>query len=131
MSGPLIFISHSTARPGKADAYRAHVKEATDLIESEEPRMIAFNSYASDDGTDVSTMQVHPDAESLDVHLALFSERLREKAFDAVDTSEINVYGRPSDAALQMLRELAAQMPTLRVRVLPVHEAGFLRPQPL
>lgn len=128
MSGPLIFISHSTARPGKADTYRSHVKEATDLIESEEPRMIAFNSYASEDGTDVSTVQVHPDADSLDVHLRLFAERLGERAFEAVDTSEINIYGKPSEAALEMLAGLSQGM---RVRVYPAHEGGFLRPQPL
>lgn len=131
MSGPLIFISHSTVRPGKLDEYKLHSKEAVDLIESSEPRMIGFSTYASDDGTEVSTVQVHPDAESLDTHLALFSEKLSQRAFAALNSHEINVYGTPSDAALEMLRQLEAQMPDLKVRVQPVYEGGFLRPQPL
>jgi hypothetical protein len=127
MSGPLVFISHSKVKPGKLPAYQAQSAEATDLVESEEPRMIAFNFYASADGADVATVQVHPDAESLDLHLSIFLDKLREKAFATLDTYEINVYGAPSGAALEML----SQMPGLRVRVLDEHQGGFLRPQPL
>lgn len=131
MSGPLMFISHSRVKPGKLQAYQAHCKRATELVESEEPRMIAFNSYASEDGTEVSTVQVHPDSESLDVHLKLFFEKLQDRAFQALDSYEINVYGTPSDAALELLGQMPSQLPGLRVRVLPVHQGGFLRPQPL
>lgn len=131
MSGPLLFISHSKVKPGRLKAYQKLTAEAIDLVESEEPRMIGFNSYASDDGTDVSTVQVHPDAESLDTHLKIFFERLRETAFANLDSYEINVYGAPSPAALEMLHEMPSQLPGLRVRILPDHEGGFLRPQPL
>ncbi|MGH3469751.1 MAG: hypothetical protein ACRDQF_18675 [Thermocrispum sp.] len=131
MSGPLLFISHSTVKPGRLEAYQELTAEAIELVESEEPRIIAFNSYASEDGTDVSTVQVHPDAESLDTHLKIFLERLRERAFANLDSYEINVYGAPSAAALEMLNEMPSQLPGLRVRVLPEHEGGFLRPQPL
>jgi hypothetical protein len=93
--------------------------------------MIAFNCYASVDGTDVSTVQVHPDAESLDFHMKIFFESLREKAFATVDSYEISVYGAPSDAALETLHQMPSQLPGLRVRVLPNHDGGFLRPQPL
>lgn len=130
MSGPLIFISHSKVKPGKLAEYQEHVSEAADLVESNEPRMIAFNSYASEDGTDVSTVQVHPDAESLDVHMKIFTENLQAKAFDALDSSEVNVYGEPSESARQQLEQMAA-MTGIRVRILPAHQAGFLRPQPL
>jgi hypothetical protein len=130
MSGPLIFISYSRVKPGKLAEYREHVTEAADLMESDEPRMIGFNNYASLDGTDVSTVQIHPDAESLDTHLKLFAEKLQARAFDALDSSEVDVYGEPSESARQQLEQMAA-MSGIRVRILPVHQAGFLRPQPL
>ena len=130
MSGPLIFVSHSKVKPGKLAEYQEHVTEAADLVESDEPRMIGFNSYASEDGTDVSTVQVHPDAESLDVHLKIFAEKLQAKAFDALDSSEVNVYGEPSESARQQLEQIAG-MSGIRVRIVPVHQGGFLRPQPL
>jgi hypothetical protein len=114
-----------------ADQYRAHVAAATELVESEEPQVIAFNSYESDDGTDVSTVQIHPDAGSLDTHFKLYRERLMERGDEALDTYEINVLGTPSEAAREFLEQYAAHVPGLRLRVLPVHEAGFLRPQPM
>ena len=132
MSGPLIFNSRSKVRPGKLEDYRAAIKVVTDLVESREPRMIAFNSYASEDGTDVSTVQVHPDAESLDTHLKIFFEEIyHAHAADALDSYEVNVFGDPSESARQHLEQLPAMMPGVQVRILPVHHAGFLRPQPL
>lgn len=127
MSGPLIMISRSTIKPGQRKTYQAHLKEATEMVESEEPRMIAFNSWVSEDGTEVSTVQVHPDADSLDTHLKLYGERLAERVARAVDSYEISIWGTPSESALAFL----AAMPGLKVRMLPVHEGGFLRPQPL
>lgn len=131
MSGPLLFISHSRVKPGRLEAYQQVIAEATELVETEEPRMIGFNSYASADGAEVSTVQLHPDAESLDFHLKIFVERLQKRAFANLDSDEINVYGAPSTAAFGMLNEMSSQLSGLRVRVLPEHQGGFLRPQPL
>lgn len=130
MSGPLIFVSHSTVKPGKLDLYKNHLRDAIELVDSEEPRMIGFNFYASEDGTDVSTIQVHPDADSLDLHFRIFIEKLQALAFEALDTSEINIYGQLSDTARGMLSQMPDQVPGLKVRFLPVHQGGFLRPQP-
>jgi len=104
---------------------------ATELVESEEPQLIAFNNYLSDDGTDVCTVQIHPDADSLDTHIKFYQERLMGLALEALDTYELNVYGAPSKAAREFLEQYAAQTPGLLLRELPVHEAGFLRPQPM
>ena len=123
MSGPLIFISRSRVKPGKGEQYDEHVFEATALVETEESQVIAFNNYRSEDGTEVSCVQVHPDADSLDTHFKLFRERLSQRALGSVDSYEVDIYGRPSDAALEFLRQLEG----LRVRVLPVHDAGLLR----
>ena len=97
------------------------------MVESEEPRVIAFNSWTSEDGIEVSTVHVHPEADSLDTHLKLFVERLAERVFDAVDSYEVDIWGMASDDALNVLKET----PGLQLRVLSVHEGGFLRPQPL
>ena len=76
MSGPLIMISRSRIKPGHRETYEAHLRQATEMVESEEPRVIAFNSWTSEDGTEVSTVHLHPDADSLDTHLKLYFERL-------------------------------------------------------
>ena len=76
---------------------------------------------------DKLSVQVHPDADSLDTHLKLYGERLAERVARAVDSYELSIWGAPSESTLAFL----GAMPGLQVRVLPVHEGGFLRPQPL
>jgi hypothetical protein len=127
MSGPLVFITRSTVKPGKWEQQLEHDHEATEIVDSEEPRVIAFNTWSSDDQAEVSCIQVHPDAESLDAHLKIFYERLGELAGDALETYEIDIYGTPSEGVLESMQ----QVPGAQVRVHPVHLGGFLRPQPL
>ena len=62
---PFIFIGTHTLKQGKFDDFAANCAALAELVEAEEPRMIAFNVYANEDGTEVSVVQVHPDAESM------------------------------------------------------------------
>jgi quinol monooxygenase YgiN len=129
MSGPLIVVFRAHVRPGMADDYAQHVREAEDLVETEEPRVIGFGFYADVDGAGVSAVQIYPDAEALDQHLRLYAERLAPRADAAVEVQGVDVFGRPSDPTLQYLlgmRELGVS-----VRTYPDHQGGLLRPQPL
>jgi hypothetical protein len=65
MTGPFIFIATNRLKEGKLDAERKRVPGLSDFIEANEPRLIAFNEYANDDGTEVGVVQVHPDTNSL------------------------------------------------------------------
>lgn len=126
MSGPLIMISHSRVKPGHRSDYEEHAAEALEMVEAEEPRMIGINHFADDDDL-VATVQIHPDADSLDTHLQFFGQRLAGKVSEALDVTDIYLYGRPSDSALAVL----AQMPGLEVHLMPQHRGGLLRPQPV
>ena len=39
-----------------------------------EPRVIAFNIYVNDEGTEVTGVQVHPDAASMEFHMQVLRE---------------------------------------------------------
>jgi len=65
IAGPFIFIASNRLRPGKLDAERSRVPLLVDFIEANEPRVIAFNEYANEDGTEVGVVQLHPDTDSL------------------------------------------------------------------
>ena len=123
MSGPLIMISRSRIKPGHRETYEAHLRQANEMVESEEPRVISFNSWTSEDGTEVSTVHFHPDADSLDAHLKLYFERLAGPVAESVDSYELDIWGVASESALSALRSV----PGMQLRVLPVHEAGFIR----
>jgi hypothetical protein len=90
--------------------------------------LIAFNEYASEDGTEVGVVQVHPDAESMEFHMEVVSERAaRAYAETLEETTSIAVYGKPSDAVLAMLsRQAGAGVPMVVKR----HHLGGSRARP-
>jgi hypothetical protein len=96
-----------------------------EVVETNEPRLIAFNIYADEDGNRISGVQVHPDTASMEFHMKVVGEHIRG-AYDYIEKTEsIDVFGRPTDALLGMLRQ-AAPLGT-PLRVMPIHEAGFTR----
>jgi hypothetical protein len=48
------------------------------FIEANEPRLIAFNEYVNEAEDEVTVVQVHPDAESMEAHLEIVGERAQE-----------------------------------------------------
>jgi hypothetical protein len=126
MSGPFIFIATNRLKEGKLKGERERVPELSDFIEANEPRLIAFNEYVNEDGTEVGVVQVHPDADSMEFHMGVVRERAGRAYAETVDaTTSIQVYGTSSDAVLQMLRQQAGSGVPLSVR--PHHLGGFTR----
>jgi hypothetical protein len=74
MPGPFIFIATNRLKPGALEAERRRVPGLCEFIEAKEPRVLAFNEYVDDDGTEVSVVQVHPDAESMEFHMSVVRE---------------------------------------------------------
>ena len=62
MSGPFIFIATNRLKPGALEAEKRRVPQLCEFIEATEPRMLAFNEYVDDNGSEVAVVQVHPDA---------------------------------------------------------------------
>ncbi|MEU4601481.1 antibiotic biosynthesis monooxygenase [Kribbella sp. NPDC023972] len=123
MSGPFIVVSRSRIKPGKAEAYALWCEEFCRYVEQNEPRLLAFNIYETEDrGTSV-VVQVHPDAESMEFHLKLYGEKVRE-TFDHVEVESLDICGAPSETLEQWLRH---GVPDLPVALIRVHRAGFTR----
>jgi hypothetical protein len=129
VSGPFIFIATNRLKEGKLEDERSRVPDLCEFIETNEPRLIAFNEYASQDGTEVAVVQVHPDAESMEFHMGVVSERAARAYAETLEaTTSIQVYGAPSDAVLEMLsRQAGAGVP---LTVKRIHLGGFTRAEP-
>jgi hypothetical protein len=127
MSAPFIFIATNQLRAGKLAAERERAIELSAFIESSEPQLLAFNEYASEDGTEVSVVQVHPDAASMEFHMETVAERAARAYAETLEaTTRIEVYGEPSPAVLEMLRRQAGSGVPMTIR--RQHLAGFTRP---
>ena len=59
MPEPFIFIATNRLKEGKLDAERERVSGLVEFIEKNEPRLIAFNEYVNEEGTEVGVVQVY------------------------------------------------------------------------
>jgi quinol monooxygenase YgiN len=126
MSEPFIFIGTHTIREGKFEDFKKACGELLEVVEANEPRLIAFNLYANQDETEVGIVQVHPDADSMLFHMQVARDHISE-AYQSVleKTKRIDVYGKPSDTALEMIRQLAGSGVPLSLKA--NHLGGFTR----
>ncbi len=126
MSGPFIFIATNRLKDGRLEDERARVPGLCDFIEKSEPRLMAFNEYANEEGTEVGVVQVHPDADSFELHMGVVRERAERAYAETLEaTTSIEVYGTPSDAVLDVLRQQVGSGVALSVK--PHHLGGFTR----
>src|SRR3954469_17642599 len=108
MSSPFIFIATNRLKAGQLDRERERVPGLVEFIEAHEPRLIAFNEYVNEAGDEVTVVQFHPDADSMEAHMAIVPERAQEAYAEPLDaTVRIQVFGRPTDTILDALRQPA------------------------
>jgi quinol monooxygenase YgiN len=122
VSGPLIYVGTYTIKPGSQEGARRRLTELVDFVETNEPRMIAFNTYLDRDGNTVSIVQVHPDSASMEFHMQVNAKHFAT-AFDWLDTSMSGQYFGPVSDALAA--ELAKWDEA--ATYVPVHTGGFTR----
>ena len=120
----LTFVTTHTINPGQLEAVRRLGREFADHVEANEPGLVAFHFYVDDAGTEVSNVQVHPDAATMDRYLGVAEPKIRE-ALQLSATTRIEVFGTPGPLLAQVLAhnvELGAE-----VVLKEAHVAGFTR----
>ena len=126
MSGPFIFIATNRLKPGMLDAETARVPGLVDFVYAHEPRVIAFNEYVNEDGTEVAVVQIHPDSASMEFHMGVIAERAAAAYAETVErTISVQVFGAPSNAVVELLQRQAGAGVPLSVK--PHHLGGFAR----
>jgi hypothetical protein len=97
MSTPFVFVTTHHIRPERLQQFTELHDEYVGFVETHEPRMLGHFTYLNEDGTKVSLVQIHPDAESADHHLQVVAPRLAAVA-GVVENTAIEVYGEPGPA---------------------------------
>jgi len=95
-------------KEGQADRYKEACRPVIDVVDKEEPRVHFFGFYLDDEGTEATTVQIHPDPESMLLHMQLVEDHIRV-AHEFLDFTKmaISIYGTPNEAVLEMMRELS------------------------
>ena len=126
MPSPFIFIATNRLKPGQLDRERKRVPGLVEFIEANEPRLIAFNEYVNEAGDEVTVVQVHPDAASMEAHMEIVRERAQAAYAETLDaTVRVQVFGRPTEAILEILRQQAGN--GVEISVNGEHLSGFTR----
>jgi hypothetical protein len=125
MAEPFIHVGTYTIQSGKTEEARKRIAELIDFVETNEPRMIAFNVYFDEEGSKLTVVQVHPDSASMEFHLQINAKHFTT-AFDYLESQMSDQYYGP------MSETLAAEIakwddPNVAVTRMPVHEGGFTR----
>src|SRR3954447_20322393 len=90
------------------------------------PQLVAFNEYVNDDGTEVTVVQVHPDAASLQHHLGMIGECAAQAYDETLDaTLGIQIFGLVDPQMLATMRAQAGE--GVAVSVATEHLGGFTR----
>jgi hypothetical protein len=126
MSTPFIFIATNRLKPGRLDRERQRVPGLLEFIEASEPRLIAFNEYVNQAGDEVTVVQIHPDTASMEAHMEIVRERAQAAYAETLDTTvRVQVFGQPSEAILEALRQQAGN--GVEISVNREHLGGFTR----
>jgi hypothetical protein len=127
MSEPFIYIGTMRLKEGRLEAFKQMCGGLAQFVESNEPRVIAFSVYSDEEGTEVSVVQVHPDADSMVFHMRLLHEHITH-AFDEESPLEVTtsgqIYGTPSETVLEMIKQFDPGVPLI---VKPTPLGGFTR----
>jgi hypothetical protein len=96
MCGPFIFV----------EAYEAWVQGLVQYVQANEPRMVAFNLYLNEAGTEVAAVQVHPDAASLQRHMEVVREYIETAYGEFLEEPFMILACGEGDDTRQMIQQL-------------------------
>ena len=126
MTAPFIFVGTHRIKEGQLDAYIEYFREFVEFVKENEPRLIVFEGFVDDEGTRMTIVQVHPDAESMEFHMQTIGKHIGEAYDRYLDgTERIDVYGVPRGGVVDMIKQLASSGASLNISARPV--AGFTR----
>ena len=108
MGEPLIFINTYQLKPGHLEDYRSAAPEWFAWNEAGHPRLLHHEVYIDEDSREVTNVQVHPDAASMEQQMQLIGD-VHAKWQEHIDwsTMGILVCGSPTQALLEGMRQIA------------------------
>jgi hypothetical protein len=106
VSEPFIFINTTAIKEGQLEAWVKYFQGFAEYIEANEPRLLHFAMYVSEDGTEESIVQVHPDAGSMLHHMRVLADH-EHASSDYLDFTRSNsqIYGTPTEELLARIRQ--------------------------
>lgn len=106
MSELLIYVSTWKIKEGRLEDFKQFSRQIVEYYRQNEPQLIAFNIFLNEDETEMTSIQIHPNANSMDFHMRKVEQALEEEMnewverVDFIEPKHVEIYGTPSDALL-------------------------------
>jgi hypothetical protein len=124
--GPVVYIDRSDVHQDRWDELKAGIRALVAFVDTHQPQMAAYGFYLDEDACQMTVVSVHPDSASLERHMDIGGPEFKKLAPFLV-LLEIEVFGRLSERAVELVQQKAAALGDRGV--VTVHEqfAGFDR----
>jgi hypothetical protein len=127
VSDPILCISNLTIKADKVDDCRPLTHQVMDWLQTNRPRISAVLESSSEDGTDISLVNLLPDAQAIQEHgqgMGVDPDKARECA----EITSIQIYGQPNPTSLDAMNAMGAMGIAVVIKPQPV--IRFLRLTP-
>jgi quinol monooxygenase YgiN len=125
MTQPLVYVDRSKVHDGALADLKIAIGDLARFVQENEPGLISYSVYFSDDDREMTVVHVHEDAASLDFHMDVVEPQLGRFA-DLLTLVSIHIYGEPCVRALGQLRDKIRLLGSGQV-VVHMSHAGFIR----
>jgi hypothetical protein len=126
VSENIVYIDRSDILEGKLEELKEGINELVEFVDAHEPQLISYGFFINEEAARMTVVAVHPDSASLEFHMEIASSAFRRLS-GFIKLTTIEVYGRPSDKALKLLRQKAQMLGEGDSVVLQEPQAGFAR----
>lgn len=121
----IAYLDTSEVRPGKLEELKAAMAELAEFVQLNEPRIINYSVYFSEDGSTMNVLHFHPDVASLEFHMKVAGAKFPPIA-PLIHMRSIELFGRPGDELVEQFKAKAKLLGDGTVLVHDLH-AGFAR----
>jgi quinol monooxygenase YgiN len=97
-----------TIKPGGFERFRELIRELTQAVEANEPKLLGYNWYFSSDQTKCHIVEWYADETGVQDHIDHVGGALAE-VLEVSDITRFEVYGAASEATREILEPLGAQ----------------------
>ena len=97
MPGPIVFVGTHRIHQGKLDIAKKASADLAEFVRDHHSRVLHFEIYIDDETREMTVIQIHPDEESLMLHMQLAGDRLA-RAYEFLDTVAVRIFGNATEA---------------------------------
>ena len=124
MTDPIVFISRNRVLDGMYEDFKKHYLSSLPSTEANKPGTLVQLAYVNEDANQVDIVRLFPSAQAMDRQLQGADERSKA-AYKFIEPTSIEIYGTPSNFAMEMMKKVAGS--GIEVRVKPGFLGGFIR----